>query len=162
MEDRVLHRRQEQAWKKLHDFTEQRLDHAPSVALGSAEAMLMTRKRPNKPAPGLPHPSGLLEQAQQWTSTLDAWHLVALHSICMQAKSFLVGMALLEAHGTKDCPFDKNMEKALEASRVEEEFQIAIWGLVEGGHDYDRLNCSVQLHSAQLMTKMIALDNGLS
>lgn len=30
-------------------------------------------------------------------------------------------------------------------SRLEEEFQVEIWGLVEGGHDLDRLNNSVSL-----------------
>jgi ATP synthase F1 complex assembly factor 2 len=31
------------------------------------------------------------------------------------------------------------------ASRLEEEFQVEIWGVVEGGHDMDRLNNSVNL-----------------
>ena len=55
----------------------------------------------------------------------------------------------------------RDLDKAIEASRVEEEFQIANWGLVEGGHDYDRLNCSIQLRSAHLFCKTIAMDNGL-
>ncbi len=32
-------------------------------------------------------------------------------------------------------------------SRLEEEFQLEIWGVVEGGHDMDRLNNSVNLSS---------------
>ena len=54
-----------------------------------------------------------------------------------------------------------DVTKAIEASRVEEEFQISNWGLVEGGHDYDRLNCSIQLHSAEVFTKSIVIDNQL-
>mmetsp|Transcript_3793 Transcript_3793/g.5141 ORF Transcript_3793/g.5141 Transcript_3793/m.5141 type:complete len:81 (+) Transcript_3793:1-243(+) len=53
--------------------------------------------------------------------------------------------------GGKATPFAKHTAKAVEASRVEEEFQIECWGLVEGGHDYDRLNCSIQIHSAQFL-----------
>ena len=34
------------------------------------------------------------------------------------------------------------------ASRLEEEFQVEIWGVVEGGHDMDRLNNAVRLSSA--------------
>ena len=34
-------------------------------------------------------------------------------------------------------PLQKDLRKAVEASRVEEEFQILSSGLVEGGHDYD-------------------------
>ena len=48
------------------------------------------------------------------------------------------------------------------AARVEEEFQISNWGLVEGGHDYDRLNCSIQLHSAHLFVQSIIVDNDLT
>ena len=33
------------------------------------------------------------------------------------------------------------------ASRLEEEFQVEIWGVVEGGHDMDRLNNAVRLSS---------------
>ncbi len=40
-----------------------------------------------------------------------------------------------------------NVQQAITASRIEEEFQTEIWGVVEGGHDMDRLNNSVQLNS---------------
>lgn len=55
------------------------------------------------------------------------------------------------------CPFP-DMSKAFEACRVEEELQISMWGLVEGGHDYDRLNCSIQLQSADIFAKTILLE----
>jgi chaperone required for assembly of F1-ATPase len=38
-------------------------------------------------------------------------------------------------------------QQAKEISRIEEEFQAEIWGTVEGGHDMDRLNNSVNLSS---------------
>ena len=117
----------------------------------------MSRKRGDaKPYVGLPHPPDLLTKANDWAESLDAWHLAALASMSSQAKSFLVAWAMM----TPDSPLE-DLNKAVEASRVEEEFQIANWGLVEGGHDYDRLNCSIQLHSAQLFVKAIALDNNL-
>ena len=153
-----MHRRQEQAWKSLHSFVEQQLDHPPAFAMGANEGMVMTRKRPpHKPYSGLPHHPTLYGKAEEWTLTLDAWHLAALHAVCAQAKSFLVAFAVLE----RNSPFQADLAKAVEASRVEEEFQISNWGLVEGGHDYDRLNCSVQLHAAQVLTRAIALDNNL-
>jgi ATP synthase F1 complex assembly factor 2 len=157
MEDRVFHRRQEQAWKELHDFVEERFDHAPARAMGFNEGMLMARKRGDqKPSAGLPHPPSLLDSAADWTATLDAWHLVALSSICSQSKSFLVAWALLQPNSPLE-----DIAKATAASRVEEEFQISNWGLVEGGHDYDRLNCSIQLASAKLFARTIAMDNEL-
>lgn len=39
------------------------------------------------------------------------------------------------------------MHELIEASRLEEEFQLEIWGVVEGGHDMDRLNNAVRLSS---------------
>jgi chaperone required for assembly of F1-ATPase len=40
-----------------------------------------------------------------------------------------------------------DFEQAKEISRLEEEFQAEIWGTVEGGHDMDRLNNTVNLSS---------------
>ena len=45
---------------------------------------------------------------------------------------------------------------AVQAARVEEEFNIECWGLVEGNHDYDRLNCSIQMHAASFLARTVA------
>ncbi|CAJ1933922.1 unnamed protein product [Cylindrotheca closterium] len=155
--DRGLHRRQTEAWKDLHDFVEKKFRHAPAYAMGTNEGMIMVRKRENRNKPsGLPHNQELFDSATEWTFALDAWHLAALSSMCSQGKSFLLGWAVLESGS----PF-KEVRQAIEASRVEEEFQISSWGLVEGGHDYDRLNCSIQMNSAEVFSKAILLDNEL-
>ena len=54
-------------------------------------------------------------------------------------------------------PFMNNetCQTIVDASRVEEEFQISSWGLVEGGHDYDRLNCSVAVRSCVVLLSSI-------
>lgn len=117
----------------------------------------MSRKRGDaKPSAGLPHPPELIQKATEWTQALDAWHLVSFSSVCSQAKSFLVAWAMMQPESPM-----RDLSKAIEASRVEEEFQIDNWGLVEGGHDYDRLNCSIQLYSSHLFVKTIAMDNQL-
>ncbi len=41
-----------------------------------------------------------------------------------------------------------SLDQATIAARIEEEFQLEIWGVVEGGHDMDRLNNRVSLSSA--------------
>lgn len=172
-----MHRRQQQAWKGLHNFCTKRLDGAiPVTALG-IEGILMSRKRGDeKPKVGLPHPEELIQAASRWTHSLDAWQLVALNSIATQAKSFLIAFAMLESAGLSIAAHDQDsststttddavpaspfsdVAKASDASRVEEEFQISSWGLVEGQHDYDRLNSSVQLNSANLFAKTILLE----
>ena len=49
------------------------------------------------------------------------------------------------------------------ASRLEEEFQVEIWGVVEGGHDMDRLNNSIALAAADalLRTHLNSVDEQL-
>ena len=46
------------------------------------------------------------------------------------------------------------LEQIKAASRIEEEFQVEIWGLVEGGHDMDRLNNSVSLSSIGVLMQL--------
>jgi hypothetical protein len=50
-------------------------------------------------------------------------------------------------------------EQLILSSRIEEEFQVEIWGVVEGGHDMDRLNHSVKLHSSALVLNLLYLNN---
>lgn len=151
-EDRVLNRRQLEAWKGIHDHCETMFGDRAAAAMGANEGLLMSRVRGSKSI-GLPHPESLTDGADHFVKSLDAWHLTALASVSREAKSLLVGMALL-SDGVSP-------KKAAEAARVEEEFQISIWGLVEGGHDYDRLNCSIQVHAAHVLASAIAIDNGL-
>ena len=171
-EDRLLHHRQQDAWKGLHAFCSERLGGASPTTAYGIEGILMSRKRGDeKPKAGLPHPEGLTEEAVRWTKSLDAWQLAALNSIATQAKSFLIAFAMLESTGvalgnnnnsnTDDAPSEapfSDVARASEASRVEEEFQISVWGLVEGQHDYDRLNCSIQLNAANLFAKCILFE----
>jgi ATP synthase F1 complex assembly factor 2 len=48
------------------------------------------------------------------------------------------------------------------ASRLEEEFQVEIWGVVEGGHDMDRLNNAVRLSSVASFMAMRYDDRQLA
>ena len=43
-----------------------------------------------------------------------------------------------------------SVHQATYLSRMEEEYQLKQWGLVEGGHDMDRLNNAVNLSSVSL------------
>jgi chaperone required for assembly of F1-ATPase len=80
----------------------------------------------------------------------------------MECKSVVMGLALLfrstppsfplvlfaphSRHPVLSCRYI-DFEQAKEISRLEEEFQAEIWGTVEGGHDMDRLNNTVNLSS---------------
>jgi chaperone required for assembly of F1-ATPase len=129
-------------------------------AMGALEGMIMARSNVTG---GVPLTAQLQDKCRAWVHTLDAWHLTALHSATSEAKSCLVAWALLDQQQQEvqnqnqeereqpqqtTSPFAKDLTKAIEAARVEEKFQISSWGLVEGQHDYDRLNCTMQLHAA--------------
>lgn len=157
-EDRLLHRQQQDAFQVLHDYCESVLGGKPAVAMGASESFLMTRRREGKEF-GLPHPPSIVEKARAWVDSLDAWNLCALHSVAAESKSFFLAKAVLLSTNDTENPFHGDLTKAIVASRIEEEFQIEIWGMVEGGHDYDRLNNSIQIHAAQVLTSSIAVGN---
>ena len=54
-----------------------------------------------------------------------------------------------------------SLDDVITASRLEEEFQVEIWGVVEGGHDMDRLNNAVNLSSADVFSRLLYDDETL-
>ncbi|KAL7433827.1 hypothetical protein ACHAXM_003759 [Skeletonema potamos] len=164
-EDRLLYRRQSQAWEKLHQTVTSELlelpdDLGPAQAVGGSDALLLSRKSDGNQMSGLPHPPLLVEKAKKWVSSLDAWTLTALYSACAESKSFFIGAAMIfEAtqYAKGECrAMARDPKWAVQAARVEEEFNIEMWGLVEGGHDYDRLNSSIQMHAASFVAQNVA------
>jgi len=157
-EDRVLHRRQRQHWDTVHQhIRETNGGHSPVVAVGAGEAITTSRyldinseSWQRSRFGGLPHPDELVSDAEKFVSQLDVWHLTALSAIATETKSLLIAIAALqEFAGMQD------LKNIVNAGRVEEEFQIENWGLVEGGHDYDRLNSSISVGSARIMLDML-------
>ncbi|KAL7538446.1 hypothetical protein ACHAWF_006093 [Thalassiosira exigua] len=178
-EDRVLHRRQSTAWEGLHDELSAGLlglpsDVGPAQATGGGEALILSRKSGGNPRSGLPHPPVLVDKARGWVDSLDAWTLAAFYSACSESKSFFIGAGLVRDALTAGEEVTARAEAAgaggggrgneavrcgkwaADASRIEEEFNIECWGLVEGGHDYDRLNCSIQMHAASFLARTVA------
>ena len=164
-EDRILYRQQSQAWDKLHKTVSSELlglpdDLGPTQAVGGSDALLISRKSDGNRMSGLPHPPLLVDRAKEWVDSLDAWTLTALYSACAESKSFFIGAAMIfEAmqHAKGECEVaNRDPKWAVQAARVEEEFNIEQWGLVEGGHDYDRLNSSIQMHAASFVAQNVA------
>jgi ATP synthase F1 complex assembly factor 2 len=159
LQDRVLHRKQQEHWTPVHEFLSNRLltmasdaaatrssdDYRPATVLGAQEAMLSRQ---------LPHSPSLAEACRTLVDHLDVWHLQCLASLCRETKSLLLSLAILLDYYQDD----ETLQSAMDAARVEEEFQIAVWGLVEGGHDYDRLNCAVQIQAAVVLKDCLRLD----
>ena len=174
----MLHKKQSKAWDGLHTTVSQSLlgvsssDLGPAQAMGGGEALLLSRSSEGNPNSGLPHPPILVDRAQAWVNTLDAWTLTALYSACAESKSFFIGAGLIhdamkvggdgdgnqsDGVGDGSRSTSRDAKWAANASRVEEEFNIECWGLVEGGHDYDRVNCSIQMHAASFLAQTVRL-----
>jgi ATP synthase F1 complex assembly factor 2 len=156
MEDRGLYQAQERLWGPIHELVKQQTGHALAQTLGS-EGVLVAKN-----ASKLFHPPALYDYAREFVAQLDAWQLTTLHACAAEAKSFWLAWSLLmhqqQTQQQQQSSLMVDLEGAIQAARVEEEYQIANWGLVEGGHDYDRLNSSIQIRSARAMLDCIALD----
>jgi ATP synthase F1 complex assembly factor 2 len=171
-EDRVLYQRQKKYWHKLHDYIAAHVTSSSSSTTSTTTTASSTNinslsVRPalattpisitNSPNPttnlfgNLPHPEELVSFCNNYLHQLDIWHLTALHSIATETKSLLIALAALD-DGFSEMD---DINYVINAGRVEEEFQIENWGLVEGGHDYDRLNASITIGAARLMLDMI-------
>jgi ATP synthase F1 complex assembly factor 2 len=167
-EDRVLYQRQRKYWHKLHDYITAHVTSsttASSTTINSLSARpalattTITNNTPSSTTPdkttnlfgNLPHPEELVSFCTNYLHQLDIWHLTALHSIATETKSLLIALAALD-DGFSEMD---DINYVINAGRVEEEFQIENWGLVEGGHDYDRLNASITIGAARVMLDMI-------
>ena len=135
-EDRVLARLQKQHWDGLRSWSKSVLGDKPATTYA---VVSVGRGK------GLPHSDTVYKKAEEFVRSLDIWGLTSMQCATVEAKSFLVGLGFVKSY--------LNAEQAIGAARVEEEFQISNWGCVEGGHDYDRLNCSIQMRSASFLLK---------
>ncbi|CAN0442791.1 unnamed protein product [Pylaiella littoralis] len=127
--DPVVARRQRQLWAPLRDWA--------GEALGIPVAT--TTEIHRKPE----HPPESLAQARNLLESLDEWGLAAVQSVTMECKSLVIALALLFRKTT--------VEKAFDAARLEEEYNVERWGMIEGGHDMDRGNTSLALTAASTL-----------
>lgn len=54
------------------------------------------------------------------------------------------------------------MQQGLEAARVEENFQIEGWGMVEGGHDIDSAGIKVLIAAPSIFLRLLRHDKSQS
>lgn len=87
----------------------------------------------------LEHSEEVIQKVTEAVSSMDHFRLACLQCATMECKSLVLGLALLGG--------GRALGQVVTASRLEEEFQVEVWGVVEGGHDMDRLNNSVSLAS---------------
>ncbi|KAL6135858.1 hypothetical protein ACLB2K_068083 [Fragaria x ananassa] len=83
---------------------------------------------------------GLLEAVETLLKKTDECELAAIDAIAGAAHSLTIALGLFRGK--------LNIGEAIELIRLEEDFQVDKWGLVEGGHDVDIADLKVQITSA--------------
>mmetsp|Transcript_16965 Transcript_16965/g.28746 ORF Transcript_16965/g.28746 Transcript_16965/m.28746 type:complete len:212 (-) Transcript_16965:167-802(-) len=92
------------------------------------------------------HPESTTAKIESLLYRMDPFTLTCLQGATMESKSLILSLAYIAGF--------ISMEQIITASRLEEEFQLEIWGVVEGGHDMDRLNNAVRLSSVGCFLSM--------
>ena len=136
-EGRVIRRMQEDRWGKVIEWvkSDDGLGEEPYIETGIGGRG------------GLKHPDELVLKAENMLKDMDLWELTAMQSLTMETKSCLLGLACMSTAVT--------VEEACKAGRVEEDFNIEQWGLVEGGHDFDILNNRIGVRAACMFVDWI-------
>lgn len=75
------------------------------------------------------------------------WQLAAVDALSAAAKSLVVAMAVSREK--------LGIEEAIQVIRLEEDFQIEEWGLVEGGHDIDVADLKCRVAAASVFLRLL-------
>ncbi|KAL6143196.1 hypothetical protein ACLB2K_053891 [Fragaria x ananassa] len=89
---------------------------------------------------------GLLKAVETLLKKTDECELAAIDAIAGAAHSLTIALGLFRGK--------LNIEEAIELIRLEEDFQVDRWGLVEGGHDVDIADLKVQIASAAVFLSL--------
>ncbi|KAL5793311.1 hypothetical protein ACOSP7_001905 [Xanthoceras sorbifolium] len=83
---------------------------------------------------------GLVKAVENLLKITDDCELAAIDAIASAAHSLVIAIGIFRGK--------LHIEEAIELIRLEEDFQMDRWGLVEGGHDVDIADLRVQISSA--------------
>ena len=136
--DRILLKKQKKHYEPLLNWF-----HASGVPLSRTDGGMVARVK---------HPQEVYNRIGAYVASLDHFELALLQAATLECKSILLAIALL----CGKLPF----AEATLVSRLEEEFQVEIWGVVEGGHDMDRLNNKVNLGSIVSFHRLYSASTG--
>ena len=119
--------------------------HAPILKWARSE--LGPGVEPTESLYGAQIPEEAMAAAEKRLRAMDPFELTATFNAAASAKSLLTGMALIR--GAID------VKQAEMSARVEEDFQIDEWGLVEGGHDIDKADIAVRLAAPRALMSLL-------
>ncbi|KAG6977691.1 hypothetical protein JG688_00000047 [Phytophthora aleatoria] len=124
---------QQKKWKPIRKWFSDMFEGEVDVSHGSIDQ--------------LAHDQQLVANVRAHLEKLNDFELTAMRTLTKECKSLITALAVFKRHITA--------KEAMDICRLEEEFQINNWGLVEGGHDLDRVNCAVKLSSASFLLYLL-------
>lgn len=81
------------------------------------------------------------------STDLDRWQLTAIEQLTTSSKSIVLAAAALQQRLT--------VEEAIAAARLEEDFQLEDWGMVEAGHDLDIADTKTRIGAPIVFYKLL-------
>ena len=96
---------------------------------------------------GAEHRGDAVQGVRGFLQGLSDWELGLMEELCRATKSMVISFAFFT--DAIDC------DEAIRLTRLEEEYQIQKWGMVEGGHDIDRCNLEARLAAAAVIKGLI-------
>ncbi|KAJ7569108.1 hypothetical protein O6H91_01G142100 [Diphasiastrum complanatum] len=129
--------KQAQLWDPLLDWAEKVLGVRPTVS----SSLFVTNQ-----------PDNVVQVLETALRNTNDWELAAVDFLAGAARSLIIAMAVFDEH--------LNIDEALKAIRVEEDYQIEAWGLVEGGHDVDMADLRVKVSAASVFLKLLSANSG--
>ena len=95
-----------------------------------------------------------VSQLRVHLESLDDWAFTAVSTLASACKSTLLALAAAHHRGAGA---GVSVAAAIALSRIAEEYQIAKWGLVEGGHDLDRADANISIAAPVVFSKLCAM-----
>ncbi|MCO5601852.1 hypothetical protein L7F22_055977 [Adiantum nelumboides] len=130
-EDSPLHELQAEVMNPLLDWMEKefgfRPSHSTSLFVGD-------------------QPDEVVRALERALKNTNDWQLAAIDALSASAKSLVVAMAVYRGR--------LGIEDAIQVIRLEEDFQIEAWGLVEGGHDIDVADLKCRVAAASVFLRL--------
>ncbi|EFJ06001.1 hypothetical protein SELMODRAFT_187108 [Selaginella moellendorffii] len=133
-ETEPLSHKQAQQWDPLVKWIEGKIGAKPSVT-----SSILIGKQPKE----------VLDAYKKILGDFNNWELSAVDQLTASARSLVIALAIIDGR--------LDVEKAMKAIRVDEDFQIAKWGLVEGGHDIDISDLRVRITAASIFHRLLQM-----
>eukprot|EP00878_Enallax_costatus_P012639 GHUV01013202.1.p1 GENE.GHUV01013202.1~~GHUV01013202.1.p1 ORF type:complete len:366 (+),score=116.23 GHUV01013202.1:142-1098(+) len=97
---------------------------------------------------GTTQPRSTVAAVQKYLQGLDNWQMAAFEQLTTASKSIVLAAAAIHQKVTA--------AEAVDAARLEEDFQLEDWGMVEAGHDLDIADTKTRIGAPIVFHKLLS------